>query len=139
MRMLRSTAGGGSALLGLGGGVIMVPVLVLLFGLQVRIATATSLAYIAPIALVGVLLACWHGDVPRWRLTLLAVPGGVAGAFLGRWTSNHLSQGHLKLLFALLMLFVGVRLGLSGLQSIKRPPAPQPEAAATENTPHPGT
>ena len=129
-------AGFTSALLGIGGGVIMVPVLILLFGLQPRIATATSLAYIAPIALIGVVLACWHGDVPRWRLMLLAVPAGVAGAFLGRWSSNHVSGAHIKLIFALLMLFVGVRIGLSGLKGLKDPPVPQPEAAPTQTAQH---
>jgi uncharacterized membrane protein YfcA len=125
-------AGFTSALLGIGGGVVMVPILVLLFGLEARTATATSLAYIVPIAAAGVLLALWHGDAPRWRLVLMAAPMGLAGAYAGRWASSHLSGAHIKLLFAVLMIVVGVRLGLNGLQSLKAPPAKPPAAAPAE-------
>jgi uncharacterized membrane protein YfcA len=129
-------AGFTSALLGIGGGVVMVPILVLLFGLEARTATATSLAYIVPIATAGVLLALWHGDAPRWRLVLLAAPTGFAGAFLGRWAASHVSGAHVKLLFAVLMIAVGVRLGLNGWRSLREPPARQP-AAATAEAPSP--
>ena len=123
-------AGFVSSLLGVGGGIVMVPMLIILFGLKAQTATATSLAYIVPISIAGVLLAWWHGDMPRWGLVLLAAPTGFAGAYMGRWASAHLSGAHIKLLFALLMIAVGVHLGLSGLRSLKSPPPPA--AAATQ-------
>ena len=128
-------AGFTSALLGIGGGVIMTPILILLFNLEARTATATSLVYIVPIALAGALLAWSHGDAPRWRLLLMAVPMGLAGAYLGRWTSNHISGAHVKLVFALLMIVVSVQLGLDGLRSLKSPPRQQPAPAATDAPP----
>ncbi len=128
-------AGFTSALLGVGGGVVMVPILVLLFGLETRTATATSLAYIVPIAAAGVVLAVWHGDAPRWRLVLMAAPMGFAGAFLGRWASSHLSGAHIKLAFAALMIVVGVRLGFNGLRTLKAPPAEPPAATQTDASP----
>ncbi len=130
-------AGFTSALLGIGGGVVMVPILVLLFGLEARTATATSLAYIVPIAAAGVLLALWHGDAPRWRLVLMAAPMGFVGAFMGRWASSHVSGAHIKLAFAALMIVVGLRLGLNGLRSLGTPPA-APPAATAPDAPPPG-
>jgi uncharacterized membrane protein YfcA len=134
-------AGFVSSLLGVGGGIIMVPMLVMLFGLGTRIATVTSLAYIVPISIAGVLLARWHGDVPRWGLVLLATPTGFVGASLGRWTNAHLSDAYVKLVFAVLMVIVSVNLGLQGLHSLRNP---QPHAAesatspaATQGTPAP--
>jgi uncharacterized membrane protein YfcA len=127
-------AGFTSALLGIGGGVVMVPILVLLFGLEARTATATSLAYIVPVAAVGVVLAMWHGDAPRWRLVLMAAPMGFIGAYLGRWTSSHISGAHVKLLFAVLMIVVGVRLGLNGLHSLRQP-SERPSASTPIDAP----
>ena len=124
-------AGFVSSLLGVGGGIVMVPMLILLFGLAARVATATSLAYIVPISIAGVALAWWHGDAPRWGLVLLAAPTGLIGAYFGRWTSAHLSDAHIKIVFALLMIAVGVQLGLGGLHSLRSAPPQAPAPAAT--------
>lgn len=126
-------AGLASALLGIGGGVIMVPALILLFDMPARGATATSLAYIAPIALAGVVFAARQGDSPNWRLALLAVPGGVLGSFVGRWISSRLSDAHVKLLFALLMLVVAVRLGIAGWKGLSGGSV-EPASAAQQAT-----
>lgn len=72
-----------SALLGVGGGVINVPALTLLFGYGQHVAEGTSLAVIAPAALAGAISHSRDGYTD-WRLGLLlgtsAVVGAVAGA-----------------------------------------------------------
>ncbi len=67
-------AGFASVLLGIGGGLIMVPMFLLLFHLQARVGMATSLVYIAPLALAGALLVVRHSVAPQWRLAALAPP-----------------------------------------------------------------
>jgi len=111
-------AGFASALLGIGGGVIMVPALILLLALPAKAATATSLAYIAPVALYGTLKQ-WHmGQDIRWLLVLLAVPAGLAGAELGSRAKQVISGGYLQILFAAVMILAGVRLGLRGFAAV---------------------
>lgn len=116
--LLGLAAGFASALLGIGGGVIMVPVLVLLFALPAKAATVTSLAYIAPVALYGALKQ-WHmGQDIKWFLVLLAVPAGLIGAELGSRAKQYVSNAHLRLIFAALMIVVGVRLGYQGWRGL---------------------
>jgi uncharacterized membrane protein YfcA len=114
-------AGFASALLGIGGGVVMVPVLTLVFSAgwmehaagfePIKIATATSLAYIVPVALVGALRT--RAPV-QWQVVLIAVPAGVVGAYLGAMVKDHIPAAQLKVLFAILMFVAGARLGLKG-------------------------
>ena len=112
------TAGFSSALLGIGGGVIMVPMLILLFTLDAKIATATSLAYIAPVALYGALKQ-WHmGQDIRWLLVVMAVPAGLLGAELGSRAKQVISNAHLQIIFAALMIVVGLRLGIRGYRAL---------------------
>ena len=56
-------AGFFSALFGVGGGIIVVPLLILLAGFPERPAMATSLAAIGAIALVGAATYAWHDEV----------------------------------------------------------------------------
>jgi len=112
------TAGFSSALLGIGGGVIMVPMLILIFTLDAKIATATSLAYIAPVALYGALKQ-WHmGQDIRWLLVVMAVPAGLVGAELGSRAKQVVSNAHLQIIFAALMIVVGLRLGVRGYRAV---------------------
>ena len=60
-------AGFSSSLLGIGGGVVLVPMLLLIFRLPAHVATATSLAYIAPVALYGALIHVVGEDVQAHR------------------------------------------------------------------------
>ena len=117
-------AGFASALLGIGGGVLLVPALVLLFALPARAAAATSLAYIAPVALAGALLQWRRGDDIRWALVALAVPAGLVGAHLGTVAKMHVSNTQLKIIFGLLMVIVGVKLGLTGWSEMRQSRAP---------------
>ena len=72
--------------MGLGGGLLAVPVLVLLFGVELHVAAVTSLLMFIPNSIVGTVVHLRQGTAsPRWGwlLGLSAAPGVVAGALLG--------------------------------------------------------
>jgi uncharacterized membrane protein YfcA len=98
-----------SGMLGVGGGVIMVPGLVLVVGLSQVAAEATSLAAIVPIALVGTWRQRRYGNVrlsDGLLLGALAASGAVGGVAL----ANALPERALELGFAGLMLFAAAQL-----------------------------
>jgi hypothetical protein len=130
-------AGFTSALLGIGGGVVLVPAMIMVFALPAKTATATSLAYIVPIALYGVLKQ-WHdGAEIRWGLALMAVPLGLVGAELGIRAKQHLSNAWVQVIFAALMMAVGLRLGLQGLAALRQPSPPAERRAAVQTRTEP--
>ena len=104
-------AGGLSALFGVGGGVIVVPALVLVARFSPRVAAATSLGAIGITAAAGTIVYAALGVV-EWREAALVGLPAVAGAFLGTALQQRLSSRLLVFLFALLLCSVGVRLVL---------------------------
>jgi uncharacterized protein len=102
-------AGVVAGLLGVGGGVLFVPALVLALGLDQHHAEATSLLAIVPVALVGTYRQDRYGNVRRadaLLLGLLSVIGAAAGVAL----ANTLSGATLRDAFAGLMLLVAAQL-----------------------------
>jgi uncharacterized membrane protein YfcA len=98
-----------AGLLGVGGGVLFVPGLVILLGLDQHQAEATSLLAIIPVAIVGTYAQDRYGNVRRadalllGMLSLLGAAGGVALA-------NALSGTLLRDGFAVLMVIVAAQL-----------------------------
>lgn len=101
-----------SVLLGVGGGVIMVPALMYLLGMNIKVATATSLAVIIPTALVGTIGRAHAGQVD-WKVAGLVAVGAVAGAFAGARLVAIIPDLWLKRCFGALLLFTAVRMLLS--------------------------
>jgi len=75
-------AGFASGMFGVGGGIVMVPLLVLAVHLDQRQASATSLFAIVPTALVGALRYWTMGQIAWWPAALIAL-GGVVGSLVG--------------------------------------------------------
>jgi uncharacterized membrane protein YfcA len=100
-------AGFFSALFGVGGGVIIVPLLLVLCAWQARAATATSLAAIGLTAVSGVAAYAIHGDVRVEYAALVGVPASlsVAGATA---LQQRLRTRTIELLFAAFLLGVAV-------------------------------
>lgn len=102
-------AGGAAGLLGVGGGTLMVPFLTLAVGMSQHEAQATSLLVVLPTAVVAsvVLQRKGVGDLSvALRFGLLGAGGGVLGALLALALPGHL----LRIVFALFLLVVAVRL-----------------------------
>jgi uncharacterized protein len=98
-----------AGLLGVGGGVLFVPGLVILLGLDQHQAEATSLLAIVPVAIVGTYTQDRYGNVRRPDALLLGVLS-LAGAVAGVALANALSGSVLRDAFALLMVIVAAQL-----------------------------
>ncbi|HEY7831592.1 MAG TPA: TSUP family transporter [Solirubrobacteraceae bacterium] len=108
-------AGVVAGLLGVGGGVLFVPGLVIFLGLTQHQAEATSLLAIVPVALVGAFNQDRYGNVRRsdaWLLGLLSAAGAAGGVAL----ANLLSGAALRVGFALLILLVAFQLVRNALR-----------------------
>ena len=103
-----------SALLGVGGGLLMVPFMVLLLGETQHVAEGTSLAVIVPTAIVGVIALSRRGFVNFVGAGLLAV-GGIFGAGLGARLALNLDGDVLKTVFGAVVIVMGARFVHQGL------------------------
>jgi hypothetical protein len=103
------TAGFFSALFGVGGGIVIVPLLMLTGGWQIRTATATSLAAIGITATAGVATYAVHGEVRPLYAALVGVPAAF-GAFAGTTLQQRLPVRTLSYLFALLLVAIAIRM-----------------------------
>jgi uncharacterized membrane protein YfcA len=102
-------AGFFSALFGVGGGIVIVPLLLLLVAFPIRNATATSLAAIGVTALAGTITYVFHGAVEPAYAALLGLPAA-GGAIAGTALQQRLRRRTLANLFALLLAAVAVTL-----------------------------
>jgi len=102
-------AGFFSALFGVGGGIIVVPLLLLVERWQQRPAMATSLAAIGLIALAGTISYGLHGELKPGAAAIVGVPAA-AGALVGTALQQRLANRTLSLLFALVLAGIGVKL-----------------------------
>jgi uncharacterized membrane protein YfcA len=105
-----------SALLGIGGGIILIPIVVTFFGFSQQLAAGTSLAVMAPIAILGAWRQSKTGAT-NWpvglRFGLASIPGGVLGAAVAVSVSGSL----VRTAFAALLIVVGIhttRIGWRG-------------------------
>jgi uncharacterized membrane protein YfcA len=101
------TAGVFSALFGVGGGIVAVPLLILLVRLPARVATATSLGAIAITALAGVVAYGLRGEVSVGYALLVGIPAS-AGALLGTSLQQRLTTATITYGFALLLTVIGL-------------------------------
>jgi hypothetical protein len=104
-------AGFFSALLGIGGGVVIVPMLLMLLGLDMKVAVGTSLACVVPIAVSGALFKHGGGQVD-WLVVLYVLPFGVLGVFLGDKVSDISSDLLVKRLFGVLLFLIALKMVL---------------------------
>lgn len=108
--MLVGLVGGvSSGLFGVGGGVIMVPAMMLLLKMDIKPAIGTSLAVIVPTAIMGTFKHYDLGHV-QWRLAAALAPTAIAGGFVGSWLTRHIASADLKRIFGGFLVLVGIRL-----------------------------
>jgi uncharacterized membrane protein YfcA len=97
-----------SGLTGVGGGVFLVPTMVVGFGLAQRVAQGTSLVAILPTAAVGAITHYRHGNVDLRSAGWIAaagIPASLVGAALALWLPERILLG----LFGLFLLFAALR------------------------------
>jgi len=101
-----------SALFGVGGGIVIVPLLILGCHFGTRAATGTSLAAIGITALAGTLLYAVEGHVDVGHAALVGLPASV-GALVGTGVQQRVSMRVLTLAFAGLLAALALWLLLS--------------------------
>ena len=102
-------AGFFSALFGVGGGTVVVPLLILVLGYSTRWATGTSLAAIGLTALFGVAAYGALGEVSWPDAAVVGFPA-VLGVLLGTWAQQRVPTRLLTLLLSVLLFAVALRL-----------------------------
>lgn len=100
-------AGVFSAVFGVGGGIVIVPLLILGAGFAAKEASAVSLGAIAITALAGVVVYALHGKVEVAYAALVGAPA-MAGALAGASAQQRLSGSGMMLAFAGLLCAIGV-------------------------------
>lgn len=111
--ILGITAGLLSGMFGVGGGIIIVPAMVLLFGMTQQSAVATSLiALLLPVGVLGVIEYYRAGKISEENIWigLIVAAGLFAGAFFGAKIAAHLPGDMLRKAFALFMGIVALQL-----------------------------
>jgi hypothetical protein len=100
-----------SALFGVGGGIIMVPLLIWLLGYDAKVATATSLAAIIFTATFGTATHGALGNVDWTTALLIGIPAMV-GVNIGLAVKARISSRALTYAFAVLLVAVAIRLAV---------------------------
>jgi uncharacterized protein len=101
-----------SGMLGIGGGTIIIPGIVLLLGTEQHVAQGVSLTAMLITALVGTFIHYRQGNV-KLRIALLIAPSAVAFSYLGAWAAGVTSAEWLTRSFAIFLLIIGFWLLLS--------------------------
>ena len=97
-----------AGLMGVGGGGIMIPVLVLVMGMNQYMAQGTSLAAMVPPAVVGSWTHRRLGNV-RKDILLVLIAGVLAGTCIGGAMAHLVPERELRILFSLIILWIGIR------------------------------
>ena len=105
--MIGLVAGLFSALFGVGGGIVIVPLLLLLLGFDGKVAAGTSLAAIGITALAGTIFYAFEGHVDVAHAALVGLPAAV-GAVAGTTIQQRVSARSLALAFAALLAGIAV-------------------------------
>ena len=140
--VLMAIAGGAigfvSAMLGIGGGMLMVPALLLIIGLlevppdkRMHVAAGTSLCIMIATALGSVVSHARRGNVV-WVIVLRVVPGIVVGVIGGSLLAHVLASHVLGVIFAVVLLLVGLLMifGFKATPEAKKTPGFVPSTAA---------
>ncbi|HEY9837780.1 MAG TPA: sulfite exporter TauE/SafE family protein [Vampirovibrionales bacterium] len=105
-----------AGLFGIGGGIVMVPLQVLLLGESIASAVPTTLAAVTAIAASGLAQYAWNGNV-LWIPGLCIGCGGILGVQLGTRLLPHLSATLINTLFRLILFVLSVYMMRQGLVS----------------------
>jgi uncharacterized membrane protein YfcA len=98
-----------SGLLGIGGGVVLVPIMALLLLMSMHVAGATSMFTMILTSLSGVAQHYALGNI-NLEFALLIAVGSVLGAQVGAYTSKKVSGRNMRRIFAVLLIIVSVQM-----------------------------
>jgi uncharacterized membrane protein YfcA len=97
-----------AGMVGIGGGVLLVPLLSLFFGFSQHKAQGTSLVALIPPTGLLAFLMYWKAGYVNWHTGLLLIPGVFLGGILGGMIARQLNPKLMRQVFAVLMFVLGV-------------------------------
>jgi uncharacterized protein len=109
LAVIGTAAGAFSGLLGVGGGSVIVPLLIVWLAFGEREATGTSMMAIVVIAALAVSLQAAYGNVDPANAALVGVPA-IAGVVVGTAVQQRVPERVISLLFAALLIVIAVEL-----------------------------
>jgi hypothetical protein len=95
-------------LFGVGGGIVLIPLLVLLFHFEQHKAQGTSLVALVPPTGILAFFGYWGAGDVRWEVGLLLMPGVFLGGILGGRLAQKLSPRWMRRVFAGFLFVLGV-------------------------------
>jgi uncharacterized membrane protein YfcA len=98
-----------SGLLGIGGGTLVVPILIVAMGMPIHYATATSMFTMIFTSISGVARYV-QSDLINFPVALLLAAGTVVGAQVGAYTSKKISGRNLGLIFGIMLVVAGINM-----------------------------
>ncbi len=100
-----------SAMVGLGGGLLLIPLIILIFGLPVKYVAGTMLLAMVPYTAVAT-LRNFHRGYVNFRIGLVMEIGSIAGVTAGAHLSTLIPNLGLKILFLLIVLYLTITLNI---------------------------
>ena len=98
-----------SSMVGIGGGVVIVPALVLIFGLGQKMAQGTSLAMLSlPVAFIAA-YNYYKGGQVNWKIALILAATFVVGGYLGSKFVLGMDTAIVKKIFAVFMMIIAIK------------------------------
>lgn len=110
-------AGTVSGFVGVGGGIVIVPLLIYALGMSQHEAQGTTLFILLPPVGLLAVYNYWKADTINWNVGIVVALAFVIGGYIGSKLSLKLSPGIIKLIFGVIMAYVSVRMFMSGINS----------------------
>ena len=110
-------AGVATKVFGIGGGTVFVPSLVVLLGIDIVTAVATSLFVMVPIALISAITS-WMAGTLHWALALPLILGIIIGAQIGPRVGKRIPKKRLRQIFSVVLLYAAVNMITKGIISL---------------------
>jgi uncharacterized membrane protein YfcA len=98
-----------SGLLGIGGGTLIVPIMIVLMGMPIHYATATSMFTMIFTSIAGV-TKYYQSSLINFPVALMLAAGTVIGAQVGAYTSKKISGRNLGLIFGIMLIAAGINM-----------------------------
>ena len=96
--------------LGVGGGIVVIPALIFLFGFSQHAAQGTTLAFMLPPVTILATWNYWKNGHVDWRYALILSVTFLIGAYLGSMLVENIPDKVLKKLFGVLLLFMAIKM-----------------------------
>jgi len=95
-----------SGIMGLGGGAIMIPIMVLALSMNQQTAHGTSLAVMIPPVTIGAVIGYWQKGQVDFRVALFMAIGVAMGTYFGARIATSVPQQTLKLIFGFTLIYI---------------------------------